>query len=401
MRSWQEYKQQFWDVLGREWYALWRKPRPMALIFLTPLVFGVLFGLVYLNNVVEHIPMAVYDEDQSSLSRKLIQVYGDTQRFAIVAYPSTPEELQQLLAEEKVQVAVEIPENFSKDIKSGRGTEVAVTINSANNIVGNSALSSFEEDNRVFNVSVAQQLLEAYGIKPQEALNAAYPVRLGTRILHNPVIGYINFMVPGLVLHGLQIALLLTIAPFLTSILRRKIYGPKYAAGVLITAKSLPYFFLGIVAFILGILELNYFFAVPMRGSWLELIVLIMSFIFAFMSVLFVVSTISPNEIMSVQIPLLYIMPSLMYSGFSWPIISMNGFASVYAHSMPLTYAVDNMRDIMLQGYAPALWQDIGILLGIGVVCSTLAGIIFNLRRRFTQKAREKEWKEEAAYEAD
>ena len=87
MRSWQEYKQQFWDVLGREWYALWRKPRPMALIFLTPLVFGVLFGLVYLNNVVEHIPMAVYDEDQSSLSRKLIQVYGDTQRFAIVAYP--------------------------------------------------------------------------------------------------------------------------------------------------------------------------------------------------------------------------------------------------------------------------------------------------------------------------
>ena len=79
----------------------------------------------------------------------------------------------------------------------------------------------------------------------------------------------------------------------------------------------------------------------------------------------------------------------------------MNGFASVYAHSMPLTYAVDNMRDIMLQGYAPALWQDIGILLGIGVVCSTLAGIIFNLRRRFTQKAREKEWKEEAAYEAD
>lgn len=85
MTIWQGYKQQFWEVLGREWYALWRRPRPMALIFLTPLFFGLLFGLVYLNNVVEHIPMAVYDEDQSSLSRKLIQVYQDTRRFDIVA----------------------------------------------------------------------------------------------------------------------------------------------------------------------------------------------------------------------------------------------------------------------------------------------------------------------------
>lgn len=401
MTIWQGYKQQFWEVLGREWYALWRRPRPMALIFLMPLFFGLLFGLVYLNNVVEHIPMAVYDEDQSSLSRKLIQVYQDTKRFDIVAYPSTPEELQQLLAEERVQTAVEIPKNFSKDIKSGRSTEVAITINSANNIVGNSALSSFEEDNRVFNISVSQQLLEAYGLKPQEAMSAAYPVRLGTRILHNPVIGYTNFMVPGLVLHGLQIALLLTVAPFLTSILRRKIYGPQYAAGVLIVAKSLPYFFLGITAFILGIVELRYLFGVPMRGSWMELIVLIVAFMFALMSVLFVVSTISPNEIMSVQLPLLYIMPSLMYSGFSWPLMSMEGFASIYAHSMPLTYAVDNMRDIMLQGYAPTLWQDISILLGMGTVCSVLAGIVFDLRRKYIQKNREKAWRGEEVYEDD
>ena len=166
-------------------------------------------------------------------------------------------------------------------------------------------------------------------------------------------------------------------------------------------AKSLPYFFLGITAFILGIVELRYLFGVPMRGSWMELIVLIVAFMFALMSVLFVVSTISPNEIMSVQLPLLYIMPSLMYSGFSWPLMSMEGFASIYAHSMPLTYAVDNMRDIMLQGYAPTLWQDISILLGMGTACSVLAGIVFDLRRKYIQKNREKAWRGEEVYDDD
>ena len=81
--------------------------------------------------------------------------------------------------------------------------------------------------------------------------------------------------------------------------------------------------------------------------------------------------------------------------------MSMEGFASIYAHSMPLTYAVDNMRDIMLQGYAPTLWQDISILLGMGTACSVLAGIVFDLRRKYIQKNREKAWRGEEVYEDD
>lgn len=401
MKNLNIYWQQFIEIFGRECYAMYCRPWPTVLLYLAPLFFGVLFGAVYMQNMLEHIPIAIYDEDQSSLSRKLIQVYGDTVKFDIVAYPSTSEELQQLLAEETVQVGVEIPNDFSENIKLGHSTEIALTINAANNIIANSSITSFEEDNRSFSVSVAQQLMESYGLKPQEAMDAAYPVHLGTRILHNPTAGYTNFMLPGIVMNGLQIALLLTVAPLLTSVLRRKIYGSKYSTIVLMAAKLIPYFLTGTAAFFIAILEIQYLWDIPMRGSWLDLALLINAYMFAIIGALSVVSAIALDELNAIQMPLLYIMPSLLYSGFSWPLMAMQGVGKAYAYTMPITYSADTMRDIMLNGYAPELWQNITILLAMGAGCSLAACLAFYLRKKHMHKMRAQAYKEDIANEAD
>lgn len=401
MKNLNIYWQQFIEIFGRECYAMYCRPWPTVLLYLTPLFFGILFGAVYMQNMLEHIPIAIYDEDQSSLSRKLIQVYGDTVKFDIVAYPSTSEELRQLLAEETVQVGVEIPNDFSESIKLGHSTEIALTINAANNIIANSSITSFEEDNRSFSVSVAQQLMESYGLKPQEAMDAAYPVHLGTRILHNPTAGYTNFMLPGIVMNGLQIALLLTVAPLLTSVLRRKIYSSKYSTIVLMAAKLIPYFLTGTAAFFIAILEIQYLWDIPMRGSWLDLVLLINAYMFAIIGALSLVSAVALNELNAIQMPLLYIMPSLLYSGFSWPLMAMQGVGKAYAYTMPITYSADTMRDIMLNGYAPELWQHIAILLAMGTGCSLAACLAFYIRKKRIRSINAQAYKEDIGNEPD
>ena len=105
-------------------------------------------------------------------------------------------------------------------------------------------------------------------------MNAAYPVQLGTRILHNPTAGYTNFMLLGIVMNGLQIALLLTVAPLLTSVLRRKIYGAKYSTVILLAAKLPPYFLTGTIVFFIAILEIQYLWDIPMRCSFGEIYLL-------------------------------------------------------------------------------------------------------------------------------
>ena len=80
--------------------------------------------------------------------------------------------------------------------------------------------------------------------------------------------------------------------------------------------------------------------------------------------------------------PMLYIMPGLLYSGLSWPVFSMNEVAWWLSRLLPMTYTGDNLRDIMLAGTAPTLWTDLGQMLGVGLILVFLAAGIFSFRRR-------------------
>ncbi len=87
---------------------------PGSIIFLTPLLFCIFFGMIYKENTVRHIPMVIYDQDQSNLSRSLIKVYHDSERFDIKYYADTQEEMSKLLSDDKAQVGLGIPVNFSE-----------------------------------------------------------------------------------------------------------------------------------------------------------------------------------------------------------------------------------------------------------------------------------------------
>ena len=185
----------------------------LLIIFFLPLFFTVLFGVIYQQNVVKHIPTIIYDQDQSSLSRTLVQMYADSERYDIQGYVDTQEEMEQAIADSRAMAAVAIPRDFSKRVKTGAGAEVGLIVNSTNNMFGNAALSSAQEIQRSFSVAVAQKQMEGLGKLPKDAMNMAYPVHLGVRILNNPATGYAPFMLAGLMLNGFQIGLMLVAAP--------------------------------------------------------------------------------------------------------------------------------------------------------------------------------------------
>lgn len=67
----------FLSVLKKEWHRLWQGRFPVAaILFLLPLAFTLAFGIIYWQNSVEAIPLVICDEEQSPLSRTIIQAYG-------------------------------------------------------------------------------------------------------------------------------------------------------------------------------------------------------------------------------------------------------------------------------------------------------------------------------------
>lgn len=373
--------------LREEWTAMWQGKFPRGLfIFLTPLLFTLLFGWTYSKNVVNHIPLAVLDEDQTALSRSLSEMFADSDRFHLIAYPHTEGELAELLQSGKVLAALEIPKDFSKKLKNGEGASLVFLTNSINNVHANGALTSTQEIIRTFNIAAGQQAMERAGLLPSAALNATYPIQMGVRILGNPTVGYAPFMLSGLLLNGLQIGLMAAFAPVaVTEYLRRKGENPLALIAACLV-RLLPYFLCGIIAYLLSLIICCYVFDVPMRGSWAEALVLGAAY-YAFVGgVLLLFSICSPTREMALQQPMLYIMPGLLYSGLSWPSFDMTPLAHFLSRLLPITYAGESLRDILLTGYAPTLWADIrSMLLGALLTC-TVAALVFFLRPKIEER---------------
>ena len=90
-------------------------------------------------------------------------------------------------------------------------------------------------------------------------------------------------------------------------------------------------------------------------GLLLALTVMITAFCLAVAGIMVLFAVLSPDAVMSIELPLLYIMPGLLYSGLSWPDFYMSDVAAAIAQIFPMRHAADSVRDILLAGYAPAL----------------------------------------------
>lgn len=113
---------------------------------------------------------------------------------------------------------------------------------------------------------------------------------------------------------------------------------------------------------------------------------MITAFCLAVTGIMVLFAVLSPDAVMSIEMPLLYIMPGLLYSGLSWPDFYMSDVAAAIAQIFPMRHAADSIRDILLAGYAPALVSQSLQLLLMGTGAFVLGTAIFALRRRYGMK---------------
>ena len=247
---------------------------------------------------------------------------------------------------------------------------------------GNAALTAAAEINKTLATGIASQLLEAGGVLPKAALNMVYPVHLGLRIINNPATGYTPFMLAGLTMNGLQIAVMLVLCPLIALEFRAHSYERKVPSCLILGTKALLVTVLAVVSFGVSLIFLHYTFDVPVKGSLVALFLLIAAFVFAVAGIMVLFASCSPNDVMSIELPLLYIMPGLLYSGLSWPDFYMNDLASYIAQIFPMRHAADSVRDLLLAGYAPDFASQSLQLVLMGAAAFFLGTGVFALRRR-------------------
>ena len=185
-----------WAVLQRELVRMTHQPIYLTLMLVLPLLSFAFFALLFNQGVARNIPIAILDEDHTTLSRKVAQMIDDTPT-AMVAYDIQDiDEGERLMREGRVMAIVQIPAFFEKCILSNTQTHIENYVSGTNITVNGLLSKDIQTAVTTFSAGIQLQLLTKQGLTERQAMAQLMPVRFDRHVLFNPYINYGYYLAP-------------------------------------------------------------------------------------------------------------------------------------------------------------------------------------------------------------
>lgn len=192
-------------------------PASFLILFFVPVMYTVLFGSIYVHHKVTEMATVVMDEDQSPLSRQIIQAFEQSESFEIMKEYHSEEDVKRALETGEAKVGLVIPSNFEAKLKHGETLPLLTLIDGSNMMISNSATKGANEVITTFSMGYSQKKLQLQqGLQNEQVMNTLSPIPYRYRIMYNPTFNYSDFMLYGLVGAILQQVLFLGIALTIT-----------------------------------------------------------------------------------------------------------------------------------------------------------------------------------------
>ncbi|WP_295911231.1 ABC transporter permease [uncultured Alistipes sp.] len=350
-----------WAVLRRELMRLTHQPMYFVLMLVLPVVSFAFFALLFNKGVARDIPIAVQDEDHTTLSRKVTQMIDDTPT-ALVAYEiQNMDEGERLMREGKIMAIVQIPSFFEKNILSNSQTHIENYISGTNITVNGLLSKDIQTAVTTFSSGIQIQLFTKQGLTERQAMAQLMPVRFNRHVLFNPYINYGYYLSPSFMPMMLLIFIVMVtvfaIGTELKHATAREWLGTADGSvGAALAGKILP---VTVIMFLMSLVMFLIIFkvvGVPLNGSLTVILVSTLLFILSYQAIaVFIVSLLS-NLRLSLSIGGGYSVLAFTFSGLTFPIMAMWPAMQYLSKLFPFTYYTDIFVDQMLRG-APAVYS--------------------------------------------
>ena len=359
-------------LLRKEAYHIFRDRRTLFVIALLPVVQLIIFGYAIRTDVTKA-RLAIVDPAPDPSTLALRARLEGTGVFHTVATPPNTSALDHLFQSSTAQAAIVFEPGFGDHLTRGLPARLYVIVDATEPNIGSVM--------RNYAVLVIQQY-------ERDLRGHRVPVKIEpeVRLRFNPTRESSNLFVPGL------IALVLTVISALMtalSLAREKETGTMEALLVsplhpwqIIAGKVTPYLVIGFVSLVLVVLEARLVFHVPFRGSLLLLLGEGLLFILASLSFgILISSRTSSQRVAMIGAQLATMLPTMLLSGFVFPIESMPAPLQWISALIPARWFVLAARGIMLKGVGLTyLWQETLILAAMALVLLTLSARSFRVR---------------------
>ncbi|MBE0570285.1 MAG: ABC transporter permease [Ignavibacteriaceae bacterium] len=362
-------------IIKKEVRQLLRDKRLLAVIFSFPVMLLIMFGYA-VNFDVKNIKIAIYDQDKSVLSRDFINSLNSSEYFNVVEYLNSDNKIDLLLDTKAAQCIVVIPDDFSRKINSNQNTSIQYLIDGVDANTASIIQNYMFAATGMFNQKVNSEILARNGMKEFT------PISLETQFWFNPDLQTTRFLIPGLIAMILIITAVITVA---LSFVREKENGTMEQLNVsslktieLILGKTFPFVVIALVNAGLIMLAGYVFFGVEMKGSYLLLLFTTLIFLTASTSLGIFISVVSDSQqVAFTAATFVSLLPSLILSGFVFPIDSMPWIIQIITNITPAKFFINILRAIILRGVGiSAFWDQIIYLLIFITIFVVLASVI-------------------------
>ena len=328
----------------KELMHILRDRQMLGFALVMPVMLILLFGFAVSFDV-ERLPLVLVDQDHSPASRALADAFTASRTFEVVARTEQAADAEQMFRSGAAKVALVVPVGFARASLHDNEAVAQLLIDGADNTTASVALGYA---NAVALASTQRSVAAMLG-------SVEVPIDARVRTYFNPGLKSAVFLVPGLMVMVLSMMAVMLTALTVAREYERGSMEQLFATPVgrleVMLGKLGPYFVIGEVQVLLVLTLGVGIFDVPVKGSVALVFAVSSVFLLAMLMQGLFISVITRNQMLASQIAAITtFLPSLLLSGFIFPIDSMPPPLRVIASALPPRYLVHGLRAVLLRG---------------------------------------------------
>lgn len=321
---------------------------------------------------ITNLPLMVFDQNSSAASRSLVIQLENTGTFHLQSEVQDMQTIQDALDRGKINAAVIIPPDYSRQMESAQGRPVIfVILNGAESIPANAALRAVQG---VANDIGENIIIQRLGLNPQE-FSGFNP---SLRVWFNQALSEALYTTPAELGLMLEFTILLFAALAFSrerelGTLEQLLVMP-FSSLEIILGKSVPVIIIGFSDFLLMLAMVHFAFGVPVRGSLLLLFILAFGYILVELSKGLVISVIARTQHQAFLLVMLVGMADFMFTGYAAPVEGMPIALQYFANLIPAHHWLSILRGLLLKGAGlDVLWPHVLALAILGIIIGTFS----------------------------
>ena len=345
-------------IAWKEFIQIKRDTRSLGLALGIPVFMLLIFGYG-LSLDIDHVRTIVWNQDASSeVTREFLLNFKNSKYFRIIAYTDNYRDIEYKIDSGDAMLALVIPKDFSHFLDAGKAAPLQLIVDGSDANTATIAMNYVRSVVSQYNVNLMTNALESHGITPRQTVDAR------TLVLYNMGLTSTWFIVPGVIAMIIMIVSALVTSLCVAREWERgtmeQLIATPVKAPELVIGKFIPYFCIGFFDLTVGVLMARFLFAVPFRGNYLTLVFLSSLFLTGALSQGIYVSVVARTQLMASQLAsLTTLIPTLLLSGFIYPIFNMPKAIQAVTYFVPARYYIIILRELFLKaGGLSVMWDE-------------------------------------------